>query len=166
LPLLAEGEFALAHEHLRQAIGKVGSPTKRGSSGNEHDLYVLMVESAVIQRDAEVLRRCILAAEDSSRQAGHRLYMAIARRGRGVLLRLEGDVERARRELESALRAFEAEETPWQIGRTELELAELEIGAGRWEAGAAHLARARDEFSRLRATAWIAKCDELRVPPH
>lgn len=151
LPLLAEGEFALAKEHL-EAVAK--KPVEgKGFLLSETELYFMLADMAVQERDEAALRQYAPLAEETANRDGHRLFQAVAHRAWGVLKRLEGDYAEAKSRLSEALELFEELETRWQIGRTLYELGEL--AATRPDPAEAH-----DHFSRA-----LAAFEELGAIP-
>jgi hypothetical protein len=111
---------------------------------HDHDLYALLADTAVNQRDAEALRQFAPRLEELAARDGHALYLAIAQRAGGVARRLAGEHGLAAALLNRALSGFQALGTGWQIGRTLFELGEL-AWAGMDTAGA------RDYFARALA---------------
>jgi hypothetical protein len=120
LPLTAEGEFALARDHLEAAGNKPVSA--RGILFHDNELYSMYVDLAVQQRDEAALRQYAPLAEETAVRDGHILYQANAHRAWGVLNRLTGKFGEAETRLNQALELFEGLETRWQIGRTLHEL--------------------------------------------
>ena len=77
------------------------------SLGSDQDVYTMLVDAAVEQRDADTLRKYAPAAEEAATRLDHRLHMGIAHRAWGVLHTLSGDYPEAHRRLELALEMFE-----------------------------------------------------------
>lgn len=119
MPLAAEGEFALARQHL-VAPGAVSH-----AWFGQHHFHAVLADVAARQRDSAALRQYAAVAEASAARHGHALYQAIAHRAWGVLHRLEGDHAKAEARLRLALELFLAVGTRWQIGRTYMELGEV-----------------------------------------
>ena len=80
---MAEGEFALVREHLEAALNK---PSQGWAPVGDHELYSLLADAAVQQRDEAALRQYAAPAEETARRYDHRLYQAIAHRACRVLL--------------------------------------------------------------------------------
>ena len=137
---MAEGEFALVGQHLKQALHK----ESRGLTG-AHDLYAMLVDAAAQQRDAAALREYTPLLEETAASLDHTLYLAIAHRAWGVIHLLEGEYAQAEARLNQALELFQKLETRWQIGRTLYELADLAQARG-------EPALARDYYSRALVT--------------
>ena len=137
---MAEGEFALVGQHLKQALHK----ESRGLTG-AHDLYAMLVDAAAQQRDAAALREYTPLLEETAASLDHTLYLAIAHRAWGVIHLLEGEYAQAEARLNQALELFQELETRWQIGRTLYELADLAQARG-------EPALARDYYSRALVT--------------
>jgi tetratricopeptide (TPR) repeat protein len=149
---MVEGEFALVKEHLEAAIKKPVS-MRRSGTVSEAELYYMLADLAVLQRDEVALRHYAPPAEEMAIQDGHRLFQASAQRAGGVLHRLEGKYEEAEAQLDQALEMFEGLETRWQIGRTLYELAELAQAQN-------DIAQARDYFSRA-----LVAFEEIKAAP-
>lgn len=92
----------------------------------DHEVYGLLLDTAVRERDEAVLNKYLDMAEQTAERCEHPLFQAIAARARGVSQRLACQTNQARRHLEAALDDFRQLDTKWQIGRTLVELAELE----------------------------------------
>jgi tetratricopeptide (TPR) repeat protein len=151
LPLMAEGEFALVKEHLEAASSKPVST--RGLAINETELYFMLADMAVEQRDEAALREYAPLAEETALRDGHLLFQASAHRAWGVMYRLQGEYAAAETRLNQALELFQGLETRWQIGRTLFDLAEVALGRK-------DPAGARDYFSRA-----LAAFEEIGAVP-
>jgi tetratricopeptide (TPR) repeat protein len=92
----------------------------------DHELYGLLLDMAVRERNEVALKKYLEMAEETAKRCEHPLFQAIAARARGVSHRLAGDSDEALRHLEEAMTGFRQLDTRWQIGRTLVELAELE----------------------------------------
>ena len=144
---MAEGEFALVRQHLEASKSK---PLSYRSLGlNDHDLYAMLVDAAVQQRDMSALREYVPLAEALAERHGHTLYRAIAQRAWGVLHYLAGDNDQALVSLNAALDIFRALDTQWQLGRTHVELGELARACGDVDAARRHLTEALAAFESL-----------------
>ena len=151
LPLMAEGEFALVKEHLEAASSKPVSG--RGLLVNETELYFMLADMAVQQRDEAALRQYAPLAEETANRDDHVLYQASAHRAWGVIHWLQGEYAAAETRLHQALELFQGLETRWQIGRTLFELAK--VAQRRSDP-----AGARDYFSRA-----LAAFEEIGAVP-
>jgi tetratricopeptide (TPR) repeat protein len=144
---MAEGEFALVRENLEHAVG-------RGSMLlGDHDVYAMLVDAVVQQRDVRALRQYAPLAEETAARFDHKLYQGVANRAWGVLHRLTGEYAEAETRLQQALKIFQKLETRWQQGRTLFELGELANAQDR-------RAAAHDYFSRA-----VAAFDDMRAVP-
>ena len=146
-PLMAEGEFALVKQHLEPELGKTSIWP------GDHDLYAMLADAAVLQRDEAALRQYTPLADESARQCDHKLYQAIAHRAWGVAHRLAGEYAEAEARLNQALDVFSSLTTRWQIGRTLMELGEL-------ASPQRNIAQARDYFTRA-----LREFEEMRAAP-
>jgi hypothetical protein len=152
--LQAQGEFALVTHTLANALDKAGQPVKRGTMAHEHDIAMLLADTAANRRDLAELERWVPRLEALVERDGHPLYNAIALRARGVAQRLAGDSASSEASLKQALSAFDALGARWQSARTRLELAETSAMADAPEADQqrrSHLAEALAAFEALAA---------------
>jgi tetratricopeptide (TPR) repeat protein len=142
---MAQGEFALVREILEKAIQRPSVIV------SDHDVYAVLADAAVQQRDKDALREYAPLLEEGAVLLDHNLYLATAHRAWGVLHRLEGQYELAEARLLEAVALFEGLDTRWQLGRTLLELGEL--AAERSQPGQAkqHYARALALFEEMGA---------------
>lgn len=157
---MAEGEFALAKDHLQQARNKATDPVKWGSAATEQDLYAIILEAAVGEQDEAELRRYATQLERLANQNGHKLYQGVAHRALGVAHRLAGEYAQASERLNMALMIFEALGTRWQAGRTLCELGELALLQTDTATARANLSRALQAFEGLRALPDATKVRE------
>jgi len=132
---MAEGEFALVQKYLELALHKTAAWV------GEHDLYVMLADAAVQQRDKSALQKYAPLAEEFASRYDHKLYLAIAHRAWGVVHLLAGEYSEAESRLKRALDLFTGLNTRYQIGRTLLELGEL-------AADQSNIPTARDHFTR------------------
>jgi tetratricopeptide (TPR) repeat protein len=159
--MAAEGEFALVKEQLQTAFARSGQPVKRGSMAHQHDVLMALVEASARLANAPGLEEYVPQLEELAMRDNHKFYLAIARRARGVALRLSGDYDGARSKLQAALDEFSAHGMRWQVGRTRVELGELERDAGAAEQAREHFQRALEEFQTMGAVRDLARCREL-----
>ncbi len=152
---MAEGEFALMKNHLEAAL--TGISLFRSASGWNHDIYAMLVDAAVQQRDQAGLRKYAPLAEESAKGIGHRLYLAIAHRAWGVIHTLTGEYPQAEERFKQALDTFNDYPAPWQIGRTLFEWGELERTKMEMEAARDYFTRALAAFEELRAAPDAAR---------
>jgi tetratricopeptide (TPR) repeat protein len=127
VPLKAQGEFALVKQNLENAIGTAGQPVNFGTMAHDHEIYMILADTAVELRDAAALRKYARPLESLASRDNHRLYLAIAHRALGVEYRLAGEQAPAETRLRQALELFTKLGTRWQIGRTLFELGELTL---------------------------------------
>lgn len=118
---MAQGEFTLVRELIEKAIKKAGN------LGVDPDLYAMMADAAVQQRDLIALREYAPLLENAAMSLGHNLYLATAHRAWGVLHMLESQFEEAKVRLDQAAALFLGLDTRWQLGRTHFELGELAV---------------------------------------
>jgi len=132
---MAEGEFALVQKYLELALHKTAAWV------GEHDLYAMLADAAVQQRDKSALQKYAPLAEEFALRYDHKLYLAIAHRAWGVVHLLAGEYSEAESRLKQALDLFIDLNTRYQIARTLLELGEL-------AADQSNVPTARDHFTR------------------
>lgn len=150
MPLKAQGEFALVKQNLEQALGTSGQPVNFGTMAHDHEVYMILTDTAVELRDADALRKYAPELERVAARDGHRLYLAIAQRALGVSHRLAGEREAAETLLGEALRLFSQIGAQWQTGRTQFELGELHL-AGSPAMAREYYLQALGSFEELRA---------------
>jgi len=148
---MAEGEFALVRQHLEIALSKSAAWV------GEHDLYAMLADAAVQQRDEAALRHYAPLAEEAAARYGHTLYQAIAHRAWGVVHRLAGAHAEAEARLNQALELFRGLDTRWQIGRTLFELGELARARDDSAGAREHFARALAAFEEMKAAPDAAR---------
>lgn len=142
---MAQGEFALVRKHLETAIHKKSVHLARP------DLYAMLVDVAVLQRDEAALREYAPVLEEEATEIDHLLYRAVAHRGWGVLHRQEGQYTLAEERLEQAMALFRKLDTRWQLGRTLVELGELATVQSQPDVAQGHFARALALFEEIGA---------------
>jgi tetratricopeptide (TPR) repeat protein len=117
----------------------------------EHDLYAMLADAAVQQRDTAALEKYAPLAEELAVRYDHKLYRAIAHRTWGVAHHLAGHYVDAEVRLKQALELFEALDTRWQIGRTLFELGELARSQAENKAAHEYFSRALAAFEAMGA---------------
>lgn len=142
---MAQGEFALVRDNLEKAIQK---PTEIISN---LDVYAVLADAAVQQRDKDALREYAPLLEEAAASLEHRLYLATAHRAWGIMHRLRGEYENAAKRLERAMILFTGLDTRWQLGRTHLELAELAAVQSLTAEAKQHYVRALELFEEMGA---------------
>lgn len=155
MPLLAESEFALVKQYMKLAIDK--SPNVAGAPSGDHDLYSVLVDAAVQERDEAALRQYAPLAEAAATRIDHKLYLAIAHRAWGVAHRLANEYAQAERRLKLALSAFAELGARWQSGVTLFELGELARVQAQQAAARDYFSRALAAFEQMRAAPDIAR---------
>lgn len=115
------------------------------------DMYAMAVDAAARAEDEDGLSRYLSLAEGAAQRADHKLYIAVARRARGVAHRIAGEWDLAAGPLKAATDEFRALDTKWQIGRTLLELGEVERGRENSGVSMEHFAEALSAFETLGA---------------
>lgn len=152
MPLKAEGEFALVREQVERAFDRSGQPVKRGTMAHDHDLYMILTDTAAQLRDPAALQQYAPRLEELATRDGHRFCFAIAQRARGIAFRLTGDLVAASKYLYEALELFGAVEMRWQVGRTHFEIAELALAQSDPASARDHFAQALSAFEAMQAT--------------
>ena len=94
---------------------------------HDHEIYMILADTAVDLRDADALRNYARNLETLASRDNHKLYLAIAHRALGVGHRLAGEHAAGETRLRQALELFTKLGARWQIGRTLFELGELNL---------------------------------------
>jgi tetratricopeptide (TPR) repeat protein len=150
--LKAEGEFALVKQNLENALGTAGQPVNFGTMAHDHEIYMILADTAVELRDVNALHKYAPHLEELAARDQHKLYLAIAHRAHGVAHRLEGKHAEAETQLKQALELFTKLGTRWQIGRTLFELGELNLEQSQKNTKAQeYFARALGSFEEIQA---------------
>jgi len=136
---------------MKTALGRSGQPVKRGTMAHDHDVYMLLADSAAQLRRADALRQYTPRLEELALRDSHKPYLAIAHRAWGVAHRLANELDEAETRLHKALASFEELETRWQIGRTLVELAELALARSNPSRARDHYLKAIEEFEQLKS---------------
>lgn len=152
MPLKAQGEFALVKRNLEHALGTAGQPVNFGTMAHDHEVYMILTDTAVELRDTDALRMYAPQLEKIAGRDNHRLYLAIAQRALGVGHRLAGERDAAETRLGDALTLFTKLGARWQIGRTQFELGELYLTYSS--------AKAREYYSQA-----LGSFEELKAAP-
>jgi tetratricopeptide (TPR) repeat protein len=160
LPLKAQGEFALVKQNLEHALGKAGQPVNFGTMAHDHEVYMILTDTAVELHDADAIRKYAPELERVAARDGHRLYLAIAQRARGAAHLLSGEHAAAENDFKEALGLFMKLGARWQIGRTLYELGELYLAQSKEKAreyfsqalGAFEAIQAAPDMERTHAT--------------
>jgi len=142
---MAEGEFALVRENLQHAAGKDSVLL------GDHDVYAMLVDAVVQQRDVDALRQYAPLAEEAAARFDHKLYLGVAHRAWGVLHRLTGEYAEAETRLQQALEIFQKLGTRWQQGRTLFELGELANAQDRRAAAHDYFSQSLEAFEDMGA---------------
>jgi len=144
-------------EKLENVMKLNGQPVKRGTMAHEHIVTMMLTEAAARLRDQEALDRYASRLEELAERDGHRPYLAIARRARGIHHHLAGEFEQAEAHLQEALTTFNKMGAQWQAGRTLYELAEVKFTEADKLATEVYLGQALDLFTALEAGPDIAR---------
>ena len=142
---MAQGEFALVKELLEKAIHK------EKIIAADPDLYAMLADVAVQQRDMAALRKYAPFLEEIAAPLEHNLYLATAHRAWGVLHRLEGQYGEAEARLEQAVALFRGLDTRWQLGRTHFELGQLAVDRSDTAEAKQQYARSLELFKEMGA---------------
>lgn len=148
-------------ERLQAGFQRAGQPVKRGTMAHDHDVYMLLTDTAAEARDAVALAEYTPQLVELAERDSHTLYLAIAQRARGIMDRLAGDYGNAETHLQLALGQFEQLGMKWQRARTLSELGELEINRGEPERAHEYFTRALTEFEALGAIPNVTRTREL-----
>ena len=108
-------------------MGTAGQPVNFGTMAHDHEIYMILADTAVEMRDSSGLYKYAPLLEELANRDKHKLYLAIAHRAYGVAHRLEGKHAEAETQLKQALELFTKLGARWQIGRTLFELGELKL---------------------------------------
>lgn len=153
---MAEGEFALVQKYLEIAINKTAAWV------GEHDVYAMLADVAVQQRDEASLQKYAPLAEEFASRYDHKLYRAIAHRAWGVFHRLAGQYDEAQLRLNQALEIFQQMNARYQIGRTLVELGELAVAQKNPPAAREHFTSAIGVFELIHAAPDLARARSVR----
>jgi tetratricopeptide (TPR) repeat protein len=150
LPLKAQGEFALVKQNLEHALGKAGQPVNFGTMAHDHEVYMILTDTAVELRDADAIHQYAPELERVAARDDHSLYLAIAQRALGVGHRLAEEREAAETRLGQALSLFTGLGARWQMGRTLYELGELYLAQSK-EKAREYYSQALGSFEEIQA---------------
>ncbi len=148
---MAEGEFALVRQHLEHVLSKTSIWP------GDHDLYAMLADAAVQQRDETALRQYAPLAEEAATRCDHKLYQAIAHRAWGVAHRLAGQYAESASRLAQAMNLFDGLQTRWQIGRTRFELGELALARNDTVGAREHFSQSLAMFEEMQAAPDAAR---------
>jgi tetratricopeptide (TPR) repeat protein len=151
LPLKAQGEFALVKQNLEHALGTAGQPVNFGTMAHDHEIYMILADTAAELRDLDAVRKYGPALEQLASRDHHHLYLAIAHRAMGVGHWLAGEQIEAENHLKESLGLFTKLGTRWQIGRTLFALAELQLTRSK-EKAREYYSQALGAFEEIQAT--------------
>jgi len=108
-------------------MGTAGQPVNFGTMAHDHEIYMILADTAVEMRDANALYKYAPHLEELANRDKHKLYLAIAHRALGVAHRLEGKHVEAKTRLKQSLDLFTKLGARWQMGRTLFELGEWNL---------------------------------------
>jgi len=128
---------------------------------HEHIVYMMLVDSAAIDRDQDSLERFTPILEELAIRDNHLPYLAVAHRAWGVLHRLTGDYHKADKRYKQSLEIFNTLEMHWQIGRTLTEIAELDLEAENLESATQNFKQAAKAFEDIGAKADLARIQAI-----
>jgi tetratricopeptide (TPR) repeat protein len=151
---MAQGEFGLVTEYLKKAIQK----GRRSTLVADSDLYAMLADAAVQQRDEAALREYAPLLEESAMLLEHNIYLATAHRAWGVLHRLEDQYELAEARLVQAIDLFRGLDTRWQLGRTLFEMGQLAANRSKTAEAKEHTTRALTLFGEMGLSPTPAGC--------
>lgn len=118
---------------------------------HDHDVYMLLVESALQSGDFQALEKYVPKLEELASRDGHILYLATALRARGAFYRMKGDFKSAEQQLREALSMFQGIGAGWQCGRTCFELGKLSQSLGDATSASEQYSQAHRYFKELGA---------------
>lgn len=154
---MAEGEFTLVKQYLQAALARPSLELSHSTPASNFDLYVILVDVAVWERDLPTLQKYTPLAAELVARYEHKLYQAIIHRAQGVAHRLSSEYTDAETQLSQALEGFQKLETRWQIGRTLYELAELALARTDKATARAYFSRALVAFEEMEAVPDAAR---------
>jgi hypothetical protein len=134
-------------------MGTAGQPVNFGTMAHDHEIYMMLADTAAELCDAKAIRKYAPKLEKLARRDDHKLYLAIANRALGVGHRLAGEAPAAEARLKEALGLFTELGARWQTGRTLFELGEL--------TAAGSPAQARDYYSQA-----LGSFEAIRAEPY
>jgi len=158
-----QGATELVERHLRRL--PVTNRTERAAA-----LELLVRAETTRERDADLDRAGAALEELRSIAANARTapLLASASLAAGLMARVSGDLDVARRELEDAVDRFDESGAPFEAARARIDLASVMAGLGRTDAAVAEVDRALAELTRLDARLEMssaqALCDRLATP--
>lgn len=155
--MAATGEFARVSEMMVTAQEKPGQPVKRGTMPHEHDVMMQLTEAAAQSRELEALKRYAPRLEQLAERDDHKLYLAIASRGKGIANRLSGKYMEAEQDLYRSLEIFKEYQASWQTGRTLFEIGELHRENNELEKARIDFSGALVEFQAMHANPAIER---------
>ncbi len=152
----AQGEFALVKGNLEHALGLAGQPVNFGTMAHDHEVYMILTDTAVELRDADAIRKYAPELERLAARDDHRLYLAIAQRALGEAHRVSGENVAADNYFKEALGLFTKLGARWQIGRTLYKLGELYLAQSK-EKAREYYSQALRAFEEIRAAPDIER---------
>lgn len=158
---MAEGEFALARQHLDQAVHVTNDPVRWGSAVTDLDFHIAYADGAAQAGDLQALENHVGPAERDAERLGHRLYQAVALRARGVQALFREQPAEAVAFHSRALTIFETMGTAYQIGRTLSERARAHQRTGDLDSARADIRRAISAFDGLGARPAAQRARQL-----
>jgi tetratricopeptide (TPR) repeat protein len=138
-------------KRLEPAIELSGQPVKRGTMAHKHIVYMMLVDSAAMENDANTILKFAPLLEELAMRDQHMPYLAISYRSYGVVHKVKKEYEKAATRYHQALEIFDGLGMVWQKGRTLYELGELAKLAGENDKAEEYLALALDLFEGLNA---------------
>ena len=159
------GFAALSAGDAEQAVRWLGpaSDTLIEQRIREPSIYPVLhneVEAALEAGELERAERLVAHLEALADETGRPWTMAMARRGRGLILAARGDLEASAATLGQAVADAEALGQPLELGRALLALGRIERRAKRKRASRDALGRAAAIFDGLPAPLWAARARE------
>ena len=140
-----------------RGLDLAGQPVKRGSMAHDHDVYMVLADTAAQLRDKNGLQQYAPRLEELAKRDGHKLHLAIAHRAQGIAQCLAGEYKDAVTRFNRALEIFNELGTRWQIGRTLYDLGEMEAARAKKSQAREYLAQALAQFEALKANPDIER---------
>jgi tetratricopeptide (TPR) repeat protein len=130
---------------------------------HEHIVYMMLVDSAAMNRDPNSLKRFTPILEELTNRDNHLPYLAVAHRARGILHRLEGEFELAEESFKESIKLFDGLGMRWQLGRTLAEMAELELTKENIDSAKEYFKGASSAYKEINARTDLNKIqDQLK----
>ena len=155
---LAQGDVAAAASGIRRAM------TETTNAANRARLLPAHIEIMVAAADLDEARRACTELAELATQYDSSALQAMAAHACGAVALAAGETQDALRHLRAASRAWHELDAPYEAARTRLLLARACRVLGDDDGAELELEAARSTFTRLGATADLARLEEAAVP--